>query len=46
MGMKLRVFGKRVLRRIFGTKGYEVTKGWRKLHNKKFHNFYSLPSII
>jgi hypothetical protein len=24
----------------------EVTGGWRKLHNKKLHNFHSSPSII
>jgi hypothetical protein len=24
----------------------EVRGGWRKLHNDKFHNFYSSPSII
>jgi hypothetical protein len=24
----------------------EVTGGWRKLHNEKLHNLYSLPSII
>jgi hypothetical protein len=23
-----------------------VTGGWRKLHNKELHNFYSSPSII
>jgi hypothetical protein len=23
-----------------------VTRGWRKLHNEKLHNFYSSPSII
>jgi hypothetical protein len=36
----------RVLRRIFGHKRDEVTGGWRKLHNQKFHELYSLPSII
>jgi hypothetical protein len=46
MGMKLRVFEKRVLRRIFGPKRDEVTKVWRKVHNKEIHNFYSLPSKI
>jgi hypothetical protein len=24
----------------------EVTGGWRKLHNKKLHDLYSLPFII
>jgi hypothetical protein len=36
----------RVLRRIFGPKGDEVTGGWRKLHNEELHNLYSSPSII
>jgi hypothetical protein len=43
---RLRVFENRVLRRIFGRKGDEVTGGWRKLHNEKLHNLYSSPSII
>jgi hypothetical protein len=30
---RLRVLEKRVLRRIFGPKRDEVTRGWRKLHN-------------
>jgi hypothetical protein len=37
----LRVFGNRVLRRIFGPKGEEVTGGWRKLHNKELRTLYS-----
>jgi hypothetical protein len=36
----------RVLRRIFGPKRDEVTRGWRKLHNEELHNLYSSPSII
>jgi hypothetical protein len=43
---RLRVFENRVLRRIFGPKRDEVTEGWRKLHNKEYHNLYSFPSII
>jgi hypothetical protein len=31
--LRLRVFEKRVLRRIYGPKRDEVTGGWRKLHN-------------
>jgi hypothetical protein len=31
------VFENRVLRRIFGLKGEEVTGVWRKLHNKNGH---------
>jgi hypothetical protein len=30
----LRVFENRVLRRIFGPKGDELTGEWRKLHNE------------
>jgi hypothetical protein len=40
------VFGKRVLRRIFGTERHEVTGGWIKLHNEELQNLYSSPSII
>jgi hypothetical protein len=36
----------RVLRRIFGQKRDEVTGEWRKLHNEKLRDLYSLPSII
>jgi hypothetical protein len=32
---RLRVFENRVLRRIFGPKRDEVTREWRKLHNKE-----------
>jgi hypothetical protein len=43
---RLRVFGNRMLRRIFGPKRDEVTGGWRKLHNEELHGLYSSPSII
>jgi hypothetical protein len=45
-GHRLRAFENRVLRRIFGPKRDEVTRGWRKLHNEELHNLYSSPSII
>jgi hypothetical protein len=32
--------------RIFGSKGDEVTGGWRELHNEELHDLYSSPSII
>jgi hypothetical protein len=32
----LRAFENRMLRRIFGPKGKEVSRGWRKLHNLSF----------
>jgi hypothetical protein len=40
------VFENRVLRRIFGPKGDEVTGWWRKLHNEKLRDLYSSSSII
>jgi hypothetical protein len=43
---RLRVFEKRVLRRIFGPKRVEVKGVWRTLHNEELHNFCSSPSII
>jgi hypothetical protein len=42
----LRVFGNRVLRRMFGPKRHEVMGGWRKLHNEELHDLYSSQSII
>jgi hypothetical protein len=45
-GNRLKVSENRVLRRIFGPKRIEVTRGWRKLHNEEPHNLYSSPSII
>jgi hypothetical protein len=42
----LRVFEKRVLGRILGPKRYEVTGGWRKLHNDELHNLYCSLSTI
>jgi hypothetical protein len=43
---RLRMFQKRVLRRIFGPKRDGVMGGWRKLHNEELHNLYSSPSKI
>jgi hypothetical protein len=42
----LRVFGNRVLRRIFGQKRDEIIGGSGKLHNEELHNLYSSLSII
>jgi hypothetical protein len=36
----LRVFGNRVLRRIFGAKRDEVTGEWRKRHNEELNVVY------
>jgi hypothetical protein len=43
---RLRVFENRMLRRIFGPKGDEVTGEWRKMHTGELHNLYSSPDII
>jgi hypothetical protein len=44
--LTLSIFGKRVLRRIFGLNRDEMVGGWRKLHNEELNNLYSSPSII
>jgi hypothetical protein len=43
---RLRVFGNRVLRRIFGPKRDEATVEWRILRNEQLHDLYSSPNII
>jgi hypothetical protein len=43
---RLRVFEHRVLRRVLGPKRDEVTGEWRKLHNEKLNDLYSLPNIV
>jgi hypothetical protein len=43
---RLKVFEKRVPKRIFGPRGDEETGVWRKLHNEELHNLYPSPSII
>ena len=40
------MFENRVLRRIFGSKRDEVTRDWRKLHNKVLNDLYSSPNIV
>jgi len=36
----------RMLRRIFGPKGDEVTGEWRKLHIKELNDLYCSPNIV
>jgi hypothetical protein len=36
----------RVLRKIFRPERYEITGGWRKLHNEELQILYSSPNII
>jgi hypothetical protein len=43
---RLRVFERRVLRRILGPKRDEMIGGWRELHNEALHNLYRSTSII
>ena len=43
---RLGVFGKRVLRRIFGPRRDLVTREWRKLHNEELNDLYSSLSIV
>jgi hypothetical protein len=43
---RLRVFEKKVLRRIFGPRMDEVTREWRKLHNEELNGLYSSPNIV
>jgi hypothetical protein len=43
---RLRVFENKVLRRIFGPKGDEVTGEWRRRHKKELYALYSSLNII
>ena len=43
---RLRVFESRVLRRIFGSEMDEITREWRRLHNKELYALYYSPDII
>jgi hypothetical protein len=42
---RLKVFENKVLRRIFGPKRDEVTRGLRKLHNEELRDLYSCRII-
>jgi hypothetical protein len=44
--LRLRVFGNRVLRRIFGPKREEVAGSREELHHKDLHNLYSQRNIV
>jgi hypothetical protein len=43
---RLRVFEKRVQRRVFGPRRDDVTAEWRKMHNEELHHLYSSLNII
>jgi hypothetical protein len=40
------VFKNRVLRRIFGLRRDEVTRGWGKVYQEVVHNLFPSPNII
>ena len=42
----LRVFEKRVVRRIFGSKRDELTGEWSKLHSEELNDLYCSPNIV
>jgi hypothetical protein len=44
--LRLRVFEKRVYRRIFRPNRDEVTWEWRKLHKEKLNDLFSSPNIV
>ena len=43
---RLRVFKKKMLRRIFGPKRDEVTGEWRKLHNEELNELIPNPVLF
>jgi hypothetical protein len=42
---EIRVFENRVLSKIFGPNGDEVTEEWKRLHNEELNNMYYSPKI-
>ena len=43
---RLRVFEKRVLRRIFGPRRDKITGEWRKLRNEELNDLYCSPNFV
>jgi hypothetical protein len=42
---RLRVFGKRVLKRIFGPQREKLAGDWIRLHNEYLYNLQASPNI-
>jgi hypothetical protein len=42
----MKVFQNKALRRIFGPKIKEVTRGWMKLRNEELHYLYFSPNMM
>jgi hypothetical protein len=40
------MFESKVPKRIFGSKGEEVTGRWGKLHSVELHNLYTSPNML
>jgi len=43
---RLRVFEKRVVRKIFGSNKDDVTREWRKIHSEELSDLYSSPNVF
>jgi hypothetical protein len=43
---RFRVIENGVLRGIFGPKGEEVVRGWRRLHNEELRNLHASANVI
>jgi len=43
---RLRVFEKRMLRKIFGSRRDKVRQEWRRLHNEELNDLYASVIII
>jgi hypothetical protein len=43
---RLRVYENKMLRGIFGPKGDEVKREWRKLRNEELNDLYRSPNVV